>query len=216
MKVLGISCSPRRHGNTEILIEEALTGASGAGAESELLTLCGKEIKPCDGCFACVKTGECHIDDDMQPIYRKLLDADGVIFGTPIYFWSMSGQAKVLIDRTITLRYPHLRLANKVGGIITVAQRTGLMNTATIFYTYFARNHMLAADDVCALALEKGTVRKDKYAMKAAWELGKLVVALVKTGFEYPKEYDCPLYTRVEKEYGISISHVSYIVAGKR
>jgi len=202
VKVLGIACSPRQHGNTEILVEEALSGAR--EAETELLTLADKEIKPCDSCFACLKTGKCHIDDDMQPIYGKLLDADGIIFGTPVYFWSMTAQAKALIDRTIALRYPRLKLASKVGGIIAVGERTGLMSTATLFYTFFARNHMLSSDDVCALAGEKGAVRQDKYGMKAAGELGKLMVALIKTGFEFPKEYDCPLSTRVNRDYGLS------------
>lgn len=145
MKVLGISCSLRKGSNTEILVEEALVGAREVGAEAELLSLIGKEIKPCDGCFSCEKTGKCHIKDDMQPIYEKLLEADGIIIGTPVYFWFMAGQTKVLLDRTIALEYPNLRLAQtKVGGIITVAARTGLMNTVSALYTYFAASHMLS------------------------------------------------------------------------
>ncbi|MBI4284393.1 MAG: flavodoxin family protein [Chloroflexi bacterium] len=208
VNILGISCSPRRRGNTEILIGEALAGAREAGAETELLTLHDKDIRPCDGCFTCTKTGECKIDDDMQSIYDKLLAADGIIFGTPVYFWSASAQAKILLDRALALRYPHLRLANKVGGIIAIAERTGLMNTAMLLYTYFARNHMLASDEVCALAAEKGEVRQDKYAMKASWELGGLVVALARTGFQYPQEYNTPLYTRVNRKYGIKFGAV--------
>lgn len=206
MKVLGISCSLRKGGNTEILVKEALAGAREAGAEDELLTLVGKEIKPCDGCLSCSKTGKCHINDDMQQVYKKLLEADGIIIGTPVYFWFMAGQTKVLLDRTLALRYPHLRLANKVGGVIAVSGRTGLMNAATALYLYFASNHMVSADYVTGLAEAKDTVRKDEFAMKEAWEMGKQVVSIIGKGFEFPRDYDIPLYRYVTKKYGLTAS----------
>ena len=93
MKVLGIVCSPRRNGNTEIMVLEALRGAEDYGAETELVTLAERDIKPCDGCLSCEKTGLCHIDDDVQEVYEKMLDADGIIFGTPVYVGSVSAQA---------------------------------------------------------------------------------------------------------------------------
>jgi len=204
VKVLGISCSLRKGGNTEILVGEALAGTREVGAEAELLTLAGKEIKPCDGCYSCEKTGKCHINDDMQPIYEKLLEADGIIIGTPVYFWFMAGQTKVLLDRTIALRYPSLRLANKVGGGIAVAARTGLMNAISVLYTYFASSHMISADYVAGLADAKGAVRKDKFAMKGAREMGKQVVSLIRKGFEFPQEYDRPLYQYIKGKYGLS------------
>ena len=66
MKVLGIVCSPRRRGNTEILVDEALASAKDSGAEVELVTVSGKNIAPCDGCESCIITGKCRIEDDMQ------------------------------------------------------------------------------------------------------------------------------------------------------
>ena len=72
MKVLGIACSPRKGGNTEIMMKEALAGARSYGAETELWTTAGKDLKPCDGCETCVKRhGECHIEDDMQELYPQ-------------------------------------------------------------------------------------------------------------------------------------------------
>jgi len=204
MKVLGISCSLRKKSNTQILVEEALAGAREAGAAAELVSLIGREIKPCDGCYACDKTGRCHIKDDMQPIYDQMLAADGIIIGTPIYFWNMAGQTKVLLDRTIALRAPNLRLANKVGGSIVVAARTGLMNAASAFYTYFASNHMVAADYVAGLADARGAVKKDEFAMKEAWEMGKQMVALIGQGFKFAEEYDRPLYSYVNSKYGVN------------
>lgn len=206
MKVLGVACSPRKHSNTEILINEALAGAREAGAETEHISLVGKEIKPCDDCDGCIKTGECVIEDDMQALYSKLLDADGIIFGTPVYFWSMAGLAKNFIDRTIALRHPTIKLASKVGGTIVVAGRTGGMNVAANFYIYFARNHMLAADEVCAYASGRGMVRRDKYAMKAASEQGRMVVALINTGFRFPEEYQVAMYSYIAEKYGIRSS----------
>ena len=98
MKILAISCSPRRQGNTEILLNEALRGAQQDRAEVELYSVLGKNIQPCDGCWACTKTGECHIEDDMDDLCDKMIAADGIIFGTPIYFYSMAAQAKIIMD----------------------------------------------------------------------------------------------------------------------
>lgn len=100
MEILGTVCSPRTHGNTETLVQALLAKAQEEGAEIELVTLAGKTISPCDACESCRKTGKCHIKDDMQDIYTKRLEADGIIFSSPVYYWSVSAQAKALIDRT--------------------------------------------------------------------------------------------------------------------
>ncbi len=68
MKILGVSCSPRRKGNTVILLEEMLRGAEEHGANIELFSVSGKDIGGCDGCYSCLAKGECHIQDDMQPL----------------------------------------------------------------------------------------------------------------------------------------------------
>ncbi len=201
MKILGLSCSPRKSGNTEILVGEALNGAQKEGAEVELFSLSGKEIKPCDGCYACLETGKCHIDDDMQAVYQKLIEADGIIFGTPIYFYSMTGQAKALIDRTIVLRLPSIRLANKVGGVIAVAGALGLIDAIKDLYFYIAINHMVPADYVAAYASKKGAIRKNERVMKAAWELGREMVQLVRKGFEFPGEFERGLTAYVADKY---------------
>ncbi len=201
MKILGLSFSPRRQGNTEILLDQALQGAQQEGAEVELYSLSGKEIKPCDGCEACAKTGKCHIKDDMQTVYQKLVAADGIIFGTPVYFFSMASQAKALIDRTYALRRPTIRLVNKVGGVITVASNLGRSDVLKDLYFYIAINHMIPTDYVAAAATEKGAIRKDEKAMKMAWELGREMVQLVRTGFEFPSEFRGRFSTYVTDKY---------------
>lgn len=200
MKVLGISCSPRKGGNTEILMKEALAGARDSGAETELFSIVGKDIKPCEGCLKCEKTGECKTKDDMQPLYKKMLNADGIILGTPVYFYSMSGQAKILMDRTYALLYPHIRLANKVASAIVVTARAGAASTLHPIYFYFVIHHMFSAEWVEGLAREKGEITKDQRAMKTSYELGREMVALIKQ-HRFPKEYDARLTTLVKRKY---------------
>lgn len=189
MKILGLSCSPRRQGNTEILLGQALQGAQDEGAEVELYSVSGKDIRPCDGCGACNETGECHIKDDMKNIYSKLLEADGIIFGTPIYFYSMTAQAKMIIDRTIALNRPERSLANKVGGVIVTGGSLGLVDALKDLYFYMVTRQMLPANFVAAYPGAKGDLRKMEKGMKAAFELGQQMVQIAMKKFEYPKQF---------------------------
>jgi multimeric flavodoxin WrbA len=203
-KILGVCCSLREEGNTEILVRETLASARECGAEVEFLSLIGKNIQPCGGCLGCVKTGQCKIDDDMKAIYPKLLEADGIIVGTPVFLWSVAGLTKVFMDRTFALRHPSLKLSNKVGAAVVVASRTGIMNAAELLTLYFKNNHMLPADIVTAFGRDKGAVRHDEFAMKEAYELGRQMVDLAALNFRFPPEYDCDFQTFVARKYGIT------------
>jgi multimeric flavodoxin WrbA len=86
-------------GNTEHLVLEALKAAEGDGAATEVLRLAGKEIKPCDACLSCRNTRECQAKDDFKPIFNKMIEADGIILASPVYFCSATPQIKALIDR---------------------------------------------------------------------------------------------------------------------
>jgi multimeric flavodoxin WrbA len=99
MTVLGIMGSPRRQSNTEILLDKALEGAREAGAEVEKVLVSKLKISPCLEIYACRKDGNCAIKDDMQVLYKKLLEADHVIFASPMFFYSVTSQAKAVIDR---------------------------------------------------------------------------------------------------------------------
>jgi len=192
MKILAISCSPRKEGNTATLLAEALKGAQQEGAEVELYSLSGKTINPCDGCRTCNETGQCHIKDDMQELYQKLLEADGIIFGTPVYFYNMASQAKAIIDRMIVTNHPDMSLANKVGGIVAVAGSFGLASAVKDLYFYIISRHMLPANYVAAYASPPGDVIKLKKCMRAAFDLGRQMVALAAKKFEYPAEFMKP------------------------
>jgi len=99
MKVVGISGSPRRGGNSETLLRQALRGAEDAGASTSLLILSGMNIHPCRACDGCLQTGECVVSDDMQMIYREIESLQGLILASPIYFYGLTAQAKAMIDR---------------------------------------------------------------------------------------------------------------------
>jgi len=99
LKVLAISTSPRRNGNTDALLNEAVRGAVDAGAETEFLYASKMNIAPCVECSACFKTGKCRVMDDYQVAFEKMLAADRIIFATPIFFMTVCAQAKLLMDR---------------------------------------------------------------------------------------------------------------------
>jgi NAD(P)H-dependent FMN reductase len=103
MKILGIWGSPRKGGNSEILLQAFLDGAADAGGEVERLALRELKITPCLEIYHCFKDGTCPIKDDMLPLYDKLLEADVVALASPIFFYGVSAQAKAFIDRTQAL-----------------------------------------------------------------------------------------------------------------
>lgn len=179
LKILGISCSPRAKGNTEILVREALAGAEEEGADVEFLTLSSKDVEPCNHCGSCYEKGECCIQDDMQEIYPKLLEADGIIIGTPVYFWTVTAQAKILMDRTYALRYSTMRLKDKIGGAIAVAGRRGQLTTLATINTFFLGQGMIPASlGVDAYGSKVAEVKNDKRALAGAKRLGETMVAL--------------------------------------
>jgi len=189
MKILGLSCSPRKSGNTAILLEEALSGAQQEGAETELFSVSGKDIRPCDGCWTCFGTGECHIKDDIQVLLLKMVEADGIIFGTPVYVYSMTGQAKTILDRMLALSTPDKNLTNKVGGVVVVAGSLGIIDPVKDLYFQMVMSKMVPANLVAVYATNKGEVRKMEQGMRAAYNLGREMVQIAAKGFEYPTEF---------------------------
>lgn len=99
--VLIISSSPRKNGNSERLCQEFQRGALEAGHNVELVALREKKINYCIGCYACAKLGRCFQKDDMNELAQKMAAADVIVLATPVYFYSMSGQLKVFIDRLV-------------------------------------------------------------------------------------------------------------------
>ena len=105
--VLILSSSPRKGGNTDLLCDEFAKGAKEAGNKVTKIRIADKKIGYCTGCYACQKTHKCVIKDDAAAILKKMQAADVIVFGTPAYFYSCTGQLKVLFDRTVAI-YPDL------------------------------------------------------------------------------------------------------------
>jgi len=99
LNVLGISTSPRKRSNSDLLLREALRGAESAGAATDYVTLRDVAFGPCEACGACARTGRCRIDDPFQDVFEKMLAADRLVFATPVFFAAICAQGKRLIDR---------------------------------------------------------------------------------------------------------------------
>ena len=184
MRILGIVCSPRKGGNTEILVRAALEAAREAGGETELILVADMNIAPCDGCGTCLKNGMCKIKDDMQMIYEQLELAEGVVLGTPVYFMNVSAQAKAIMDRTYALLGGR-KLRGKVAAAIVAARRVGAGEVLSLLYPYFMVHGMIVAGGGIGYGMEKGDVRQgvggspSLSALEEARAVGRNVVRMV-------------------------------------
>jgi len=184
MRILGIVCSPRKGGNTEILVRAALEAAREAGGETELILVADMNIASCDGCGTCLKNGMCKIKDDMQMIYEQLELAEGVVLGTPVYFMNVSAQAKAIMDRTYALLGGR-KLRGKVAAAIVAARRVGAGEVLSLLYPYFMVHGMIVAGGGIGYGMEKGDVRQgvggspSLSALEEARAVGRNVVRMV-------------------------------------
>jgi multimeric flavodoxin WrbA len=103
MDVLAFLGSPRKKGNSEILTHALLEGVRQAGGSPEIIRLCDLKISACISCGGCDKTGRCVVEDDMTPLYEKIISVDKIIVASPIFFYGVTAQAKAFIDRTQAL-----------------------------------------------------------------------------------------------------------------
>ena len=129
LSVIGIACSPRRNGNTNRLILEAMQTAQSMGHSTELVYLSDLNINPCQGCNACSAKGICVIKDDIPKLQEKLIQADRVIIAAPIFFMGVNAQTKIMIDRMQTFwarKYLHHQSFIKPSG----PERIGLFLSA--------------------------------------------------------------------------------------
>ena len=193
MKILGIFGSPRRGGNTDILLEETLKGAEKEGAEVDRIYLTDYAITPCKECHGCDQTGQCVILDDMQKIYPRLLEADIIILASPIFFYGVTAWAKALIDRSqalwakkYLLKDPSLGKEGKKrkGFFISVGATKGprVFEGAILTAKYFF--DVLNAEYVGELIFRevdgKGDILKHPEALQQAFEAGRRLVLEMK------------------------------------
>lgn len=180
-KILVLLGSPRRKGNSAILAEKIAAGAKAAGAAVETLYLHGLSITPCKACMACQKPGSkgCSIDDDMQPIYRKMLEADAWVLASPVYWFTMSAQLKLWMDRCFALpayaKDPfagkRIALALAYGGEDPFD--SGCVNALRTFQDAYRYAGAEIAGMVYGSAMEAGDIKANRALMKEARELGR-------------------------------------------
>lgn len=182
VKIVGIAGSPRRNGNTEILVREALEVAQKEGAEVELVLLADKTIMPCDDCKICFEDKNCHIKDYVEQIVEKMLEADGIILATPVYVGGMTPNLKSLIDRSSRLlKAKDLSLKGKLGGAIAVGGTAGQLTTYMQMLMFFVARGVTIVNGggwPVAQGWNKGDVLADKKGMNQARELGKNIAML--------------------------------------
>ena len=175
-KVLILSGSHRKNGNSDILCDEFARGAAEAGNHVEKIRVAEKNIGFCRACYACRGTGVCAIKDDMAEVLQKMIDADVLVLASPVYFYSIDAQLKALIDRTVA-RW--LEVKNKEFYYIVTAADSGKEAAETTLACF--RGYADCVDG----AIEKGVIYgmgvyekgkvKDTAAMKEAYEMGRNV-----------------------------------------
>ena len=188
LKVLGIAGSPRRNGNTDLLLKEVMRGAASKGAKVKTTILNNLKIIPCQHCDACLKAGNCRIQDDMQMVYKELEDADRIVFASPIQFMTVSAQAKVMIDRCqclwarkYVLKIPPLSKERERKGLfISVGGRkvANLFEPAlvTVKAWFNTLNITYAGDLLFSQVDEKGAIIKHPDALRRAFLAGQRLV----------------------------------------
>jgi multimeric flavodoxin WrbA len=183
-KVTAFIGSPRKGGNSELLTKELLKAAEQEGAETQAIRLDEYDLKPCDACLACRKTKKCKIDDDGEKLFDKVMEADGIVLATPVYFGSCSPQTKIFVDRmgylAKALGQP---LNNKVGCALVVARRAGANFTYAQLLFFFLLSGMIVPGVsywTIAYGREKGEVLNDKEGLETAREMGKKIAWLTK------------------------------------
>jgi len=187
MKVVAFNGSGRKDGNTAVLLKRVLSALEAEGVETELIQLAGEQIRGCTACRACFETKNlrCSITDDNVNTYiQKMVEADGIILGSPTYFAMMSSEMKALIDRAgFVCRATPGALKRKVGAAVVVARRAGAMTTFDAINHFFLINQMIVPGSSywnIGMANKKGEIDTDQEALTTMDTLGKNMAWLIK------------------------------------
>jgi multimeric flavodoxin WrbA len=185
IKVVVVKGSPRKDGNSAILADQVVAGAESVAAKVDVFYLHGMDIQPCDACEACQATAEdeCIVDDDMQKIYPKLRDADALVIASPVYWFSVSAQTKLFIDRCYALGgdspWRHALEGKKIGIVLTYGDsdpfNSGAVNAIRTFQDAYSYIGAEIVGMVYGSASNVGEIRTNRKVMSDAIELGKKI-----------------------------------------
>jgi multimeric flavodoxin WrbA len=184
--VLVVLGSPRKNGNSSALAEQIKKGAELMGAEVETVYLNGMAIKPCQGCYACKKEDSkgCKIDDDMQSIYPKLVESSAWVIASPVYWFTMSAQTKLFMDRCYALFNQDTSKSALFGKRIAIAMsyedtdpfRSGCVNALRAFQDAYHYSGAKIIGMIYGSAGAAGEIKSNTALMQQAQELGKNLV----------------------------------------
>jgi multimeric flavodoxin WrbA len=187
MKVVAFNGSARKDGNTAILLNRVLKVLAGEGFETELVQMAGEQIRGCTACRTCFETKNqrCIIETDKVNGYiQKMVEADGILLGSPTYFSMMTPEMKALIDRAgfVARAQPEM-LKYKVGAAVVAVRRAGGMPTFEAINNFFLINQMIVVGNSywnIGMGQKKGDVVKDEEGMKTMEDLGANMAWLIK------------------------------------
>jgi multimeric flavodoxin WrbA len=184
-RVLVFLGSPRKKGNSALLAKQVMDGAKAAGAKVESFYLHGMKIKPCTACDACRRKNQkdCILKDDMAPLYSKIRQADAIVMATPVYWFTVSAQTKLFMDRWYAMGggagYPFK--GKRFGIVLTYADedpfRSGAVNALRTFEDALGYVGAEIVGMVYGSAWKAGEIKKNKNLLKKAYQLGKDLVA---------------------------------------
>jgi multimeric flavodoxin WrbA len=188
MKILGISGSPNEKGNTAYAVQYALDIMQKNSFDTKYLTLAGKEIHPCVGCWKCTKDGKCQFDDYMSEIIEAMKWCNGLIIGSPVYFGLVCGQIKVMMDRSVSVRSykSAFEMKGKVGaGIACGAFRNGGQElTLQCLHTFLLQQNMMVVSDGFPYSHSGATIvgntQDDSLGLKTIENLAKNMEVMLK------------------------------------
>jgi multimeric flavodoxin WrbA len=184
MKVLGLSGSMRKEGNTADLVKVILERCQSEGIKTEFISLSGKKIHPCLGCEKCKETKWCVIEkDDWDKIINKVLDCDVLVIGSPTYYYDVCGHLKNFIDRTYSLYHDH-KLAGRKGVAVAVQAHKGASRTIQTLEGFLSTHEFSSLGSVKGNGYLEGEVLADKKAVERAQKIGDKIVRLVKSHHE--------------------------------
>ncbi len=187
MKLVAFNCSPRKEGNTAILLRKALESAAAEGVETELVQVGGRPLHGCRACYACLKNKDrrCGMSDDIaNECIGKMLDADGILIGSPTYFSDVTAEAKALIDRAgLVSRVNGDLLRRKLGAAVVAVRRAGAIHTFDTINHFFLIGGMIIPGSSywnVGIGRNPGEVSQDEEGMKTMTDLGANMAWLMK------------------------------------
>ena len=187
MKVVAFNGSARKDGNTAILIRRVLHVLEAKGIETELIQLVGEQIRGCNACRTCysTKNKRCIIEDDNVNAYiQKMIEADGIILGSPVYFSMMTPELKALMDRAFYVARANSDMfKRKVGAAVVAVRRAGGIPTFDAINHFFLISQMIVPGSSywnIGVGRKKGDVEGDEEGMKIMEDLGKNMAWLLK------------------------------------